>query len=413
MFHNDIQSQLGLLVKTSAAPLIEVAQSATETPEWQPGQRLPAHVIASLPNGRFHVMVEDQVLDMNLPRNTQPGDKLDLVYVTDKPRATFALASDLAKALPTSSNNVSLSQTGKFIGALLQQPKTQAQVGTAGTNALSSAQPLITSTPTSVQQFATALRDAISQSGLFYESHQAQWASGGRSMESLLQEPQGKLSLLQPEVNTPSQTQPQAQTKSQNQIQPQNQIQSQTQAVDTNKAGAATLSQTVSPRSNTLPLDQGGRNTLNFVTDTTQPITGGATSSASSGAVGIHDPISPLSAPIVQQQLNVLDTRQIFWQGQIWPGQNMEWMIEEDAHRQSEYEDEGSVWRTRLHLDFPSLGGVTANLSFGVGGINVDFSVDQVSSASLMQGEVASLAQSMETSGLKVAGMVVRKNGSA
>ena len=60
MIHNDIQNQLQLLIKTSAPPLIDVVESPVALPQWQPGQRLPAHVMASLPNGRFQVQVQDQ-----------------------------------------------------------------------------------------------------------------------------------------------------------------------------------------------------------------------------------------------------------------------------------------------------------------------------------------------------------------
>jgi hypothetical protein len=95
MIHNDIQNQLQLLIKTSAPPLIEVAQHTLETPQWTPGQRLPAHVLASLPNGRFQVMVGDQTLDLNLPRSTQAGDTLELTYLSSSPRMTFALTRDL------------------------------------------------------------------------------------------------------------------------------------------------------------------------------------------------------------------------------------------------------------------------------------------------------------------------------
>jgi hypothetical protein len=37
---------------------------------------------------------------------------------------------------------------------------------------------------------ACALRDAVASSGLFYESHVAEWAEGKRPLASLLLEPQ-------------------------------------------------------------------------------------------------------------------------------------------------------------------------------------------------------------------------------
>lgn len=376
MIHNDIQNQLALLIKTSAPPLIEVSQSPAESPQWVQGQRLPAYVIASLPNGRFHVMVEDQTLDMNLPKNTQPGETLDLVYVSDKPRPTFALLSDLAKSLPANTNNVSLSQTGKFLGSLLQQT-IQNNAETSNAALIKNTAAILPGAPVSVQQLVTALKDTISKSGFFYEAHQAQWVTGERSLESLLQEPQAKLSVSTVEQKT-------------------------TAPVVTDKNSSD------SPISSTQIKNAASETVL--ASNVTK--LGSDVASQQTVTAGPREPVHPLSSSIVQQQLNILDTRQIAWQGQVWPGQNMEWEIEEDGqHRASGIEGDEAVWRTRLHLDFPALGGVTAHLSLGAGVVKVDFSVEQASSVGVLQTEVPSLAQSMESSGLKVAGLAVRQDG--
>ena len=42
------------------------------------------------------------------------------------------------------------------------------------------------------------LKQAITTSGMFYESHQAEWVEGRYSKEQLLQEPQGKLASQTP-----------------------------------------------------------------------------------------------------------------------------------------------------------------------------------------------------------------------
>jgi hypothetical protein len=53
------------------------------------------------------------------------------------------------------------------------------------------------------QAVAQTLQQAISQSGVFYESHLANWASGHMNMTQLMQEPQAQLS---PRLETPSST---------------------------------------------------------------------------------------------------------------------------------------------------------------------------------------------------------------
>lgn len=378
MIHNDIQNQLALLVKTSATPLIEVAKSATEIPEWTPGQRVPAHVLASLPNGRFHVMVEDQLLDMNLPQKTQPGDHIDLVYVTDKPRATFALLSDLA-GLPSNKSNVSLSETGKFLGGLLQQtPKNAAGVAT-----LTSAAPLTPGEPLSVQQLATTLKDAISQSGMFYESHQAQWVTGERSFDSLMREPQAKFSATASEQKV-----------------------SQQPLVE---EGKASVNNAIPASADKLDLSRLSNSTQRVVPDAlNQTLATGI-----GGAATAHEPAHAVSAQIVQQQLEILDSRQLVWQGQVWPGQDMTWTIEEDGGRQASEVGDEAVWSTQLHLKFPTLGGITARLALGAKGIKIDFSASDANSVALMKTEAPLLAESMQSSGLNVVGLTVKQEDGA
>jgi len=196
MIHNDVLNQLQLLIKTSAPPLIEVAQSPLEEAQWVPGQRLTATVLASMPNGRFQVLVGDMALDMNLPRNTQPGEQVELTFISSQPRLTFALTRDLLAAagsnLPADAKpRVTLSDSVRYLGALLQKISDQAESQAAP---VSKAAPLLSTAPTDIKEFAASLRNTLSQSGLFYESHQAQWVAGERKLADLLQEPQGRLS---------------------------------------------------------------------------------------------------------------------------------------------------------------------------------------------------------------------------
>lgn len=343
MIHNDILNQLALLFKTSPAPLIEVAADVTQSPQWVPGERLPAYVLASLPNGRFQVQVGDQILDMNLPRNSEPGQTLDLTFLSATPRMTFTLAND-AQALPSNSG-VSLSETAKFLGALLQRGNTD-----PASAALTKAAPILAGAPPAVtQDFAAALRNAVTQSGLFYESHQAQWVSGELSLNSLMQEPQAKLPAIQ-------------------------------------TAALAVTQQLADAK----------------------PATDVAQASISNS---VREAVHPLAAPMVNQQLDALDTRQIMWQGQVWPGQTMDWKIEEDNGRQVNDQEDAPRWRTSLHLDLPGLGGITARLAIDTGGVRVEMAAARGDSASLLRGEVMQLAGAMEASGLKVVGLTVKQNG--
>lgn len=349
MIHNDIQNQLQLLIKTSGPPLLEVADSATETPQWTPGQRLPAYVLASLPNGRFEVKVGDQILDLNLPGNTQAGETLELTYVSSSPRMTFALTQDLAKALPTNTP-VSISDTAKFIGSLLQKGAESAQAAQTGRAAS-----VVTAAPTDPAQFAHALRQAVSQSGLFYESHQVQWLSGERHLDALLQEPQGRLS--------------------------------------------PALQQGTLPTAN---IPQAGREAdQKTILDVSQ-------NTALPNVKSAGDSVHPQTAHLVQQQLQALDARQIIWQGQVWPGQDMQWEIEEDASGSGAQDETPASWQTQLSLHLPALGGVQARLAMVNGVFRLDIAAEDVESAERMRAAQQMLSDRFDASGLLLAGLTIR-----
>jgi hypothetical protein len=344
MIQNDVVNQLQLLIKTVAPPLLEVAQTPLETPQLVPGQQLQATVLASLANGRFQAQIGDQVLDMNLPKNTQPGDKLDLTFVTNQPRLTFVLSRDIP--LPQGAKaDVSISDTARFLGALLDKVASRSSTEAVP---LTKTAPVLAAAPGNTMELAQALQKTVSQSGLFYESHQAQWVSGERPLAELLQEPQAQLSrpaLLHAQSGSglaPALTQAQS-------------------AADTQ------VSAKPSPQT---------------------------------------EPVHPQTAPLVQQQMDVLDSRQIVWQGQIWPGQQMDWQIEERASRESG-QPESAEWQTSLHLQLPRLGDVNVALRLGTQGIQLSFKVAQPTTADAMRGNQLDLHQAMSAAGLNLTGVLV------
>jgi len=351
MIHNDVVTQLQLLIKTSAPPLLEVSQQQLELPQLVPGQKLPAFVVANLPNGRFQVLIADQMLDMNLPKNTQPGDTVDLVFVTTKPRLTFVLASDLANVASSAGAanakpQVSLSDTARFLGGLLE--KAAQPDGAKGmANAVAHATPLLSGAPSNTLDFAQALRGALTQSGLFYESHQAQWVTGQRPLTDLLREPQGRLSPAA--VNQP-------------------------QAAPGNITAQAPEHQQQLPN-----------------------------------LAHAADQIAhPDTLPLVRQQLEALDSRQVAWQGQVWPGQTMDWKIEERSPREQSGGIAMPEWQTSLRLVLPQLGEIAAKLTLHPQGIRIQLDASEPASAKLLAQQRVALQQGMETSGLQLVEMKVR-----
>lgn len=358
----DVLAQLQQLLRR-AAPLVEGAEPLPERlPRLNPGQQVQATVLSQLPSGRFLVQVNGQALDVNLPPDTRPGARLELRFVGYQPRPTFLLAGEIPAAGRTT---VNLSDTARYIGALLERASRLAEPA----GALTRATPVLPAPPADARQLAVALKTALAESGLFYESHQAQWVAGQRSLPELLREPQARLS------------EPRAQ-------------------------GAARA-------------EGEGSAAFGAVLDSTaEGVSRGAEApGAARGGPGLagppeaREPMHPATLPLVQQQLQTLDTGQIVWQGMLWPGQTLRWTIVEGeggGARAGRRE-----WQTRLSLTLPLLGEVEARLDLGPAGIGIAIAAASAESRERLASRLDELRAGFEQAGLTLAHVVVKEDGRA
>lgn len=445
MIHNDVLNQLQLLVKTSAPPLVDVAQTPLDEPLWVPGQRLSAVVLSTMPNGRFQVQVGDHVLDMNLPKNTLPGEQLELTFVSNQPRLTFVLSRDLAAALPNAAvpadvkPQVNVSDSARYLGALLQKISDQAEAQTAP---LSKTAPVLSAAPSDIKEFAASLRNTLSQSGLFYESHQAQWVAGDRKLADLLLEPQGRLSTvragLEAFVEAGQKGQmlsgrpdaasalsfgreaaamasslkdlPPLRTDVSMALDAYNSSAREVLTVGGQKGGGA-------PNAPDAPIVQGAANNAGRepVAESGQrglPVPSFSDTSAIQNAS--RQPVHADTVSLVQQQLHALDSRQLVWQGQVWQGQSMDWRVEERSAREGgNGGDELPHWQTSLRLKLPRMGNIQASLAFLPQGLRVNLWAASEGTAGAMKDAQGKLQNSLEASGLKVMGLTVERNEKA
>lgn len=205
-----------------ALPAGDVRQEAFERAlQTQVGKSMPVAVLARLADGSFLVRVAEQNARMALPAGTQPGTELPMTLVSTHPRPAFqqagagqlihptlvqqdlpglrapgiaALAAFRAQLAPGAEQagadprnaQVSLSDAGRTIGRILSSG--QQAAGAAAS--IRSTSPLAGPGTPEPARLAQALQGALSQSGLFYESHVAEWAEGKRPLPDLLREPQ-------------------------------------------------------------------------------------------------------------------------------------------------------------------------------------------------------------------------------
>lgn len=273
-----------------------------------------------------------------------------------------------------------------------------------------------------------ALAQAVSESGLFYESHLAQWLAGQRPLAALMREPQARLATV------PVQT---AADAAQHDA---------PDPLDELLAQRAPL-----PAASRTALPAGASATGSAAPHASMPNASAAARGGAPGAAGMADPLGelpdahwatparaalaaasadpqaqpqssaavhPAAVAIVRQQLDALATDQFRWTGEAWPGARLDWTIEPDdpgggAPRGGDGDaGDGIAWRTRLTLTPPSLGTVDAELVLNGAQLVARLRANSAGAGRLTRNEAA-LRQRFEGSGLRLGGLSIRAVGDA
>lgn len=345
MIPPDVASRLRLITQDQPAPpqaLLPTKQLTDVLTNLVPGQRLMAEIKMLLPNGTYRAVVSQRDVTLALPFAAKNGDSLELEVLESNGKLSLAVvtskspgnagAGAQADSVPTR-----LSNTGQLIGTLLTGIDTEGKRAPPAT--LNNNQPIVEKMPQTASELVPVLKEALSKSGMFFESHQAQWVEGKVSTASLLEQPQGKLSPALPqEPGKPAN--PSASPAS-----------PQSSALP-----ASSLASSVAPPN--------PEKSVPGMVEKDPAAAALSTRLAPEAAKQAHLPTELM--PIVQQQLDALSTQNYLWQGQLTPGVEMQWEISEEEVHEREAEGEGDPekrWTTRLQLTLPNLGGISATLS--------------------------------------------------
>jgi hypothetical protein len=209
------------------------------------GKSLLAQVLSRMGDGSFLVKVEGTPVRMMLPPGAQVGSEIPLTLMAATPRPTFQVSNGDGRPLPASlyvpgsplaaltdpaiaydakaapvqagqagvnpgalDKAAALAAAGALADAAPQTPSPDAPpspvlsaaarlissvisaAGRAPAGAVHGTEPLLASTRPDPAELAGKLAQTVAESGLFYESHLAEWASGARPLASLMAEPQ-------------------------------------------------------------------------------------------------------------------------------------------------------------------------------------------------------------------------------
>ncbi|RQW85258.1 MAG: flagellar hook-length control protein FliK [Geobacter sp.] len=314
-----------------------------------PGQEIQGEVLARLSDKVYLVKIAGDIYRTELPEPTKTGTNLTLTFRTREPRPEFSLQSNRSDASP-----VRLSPTAASIIEALKMTAAQ-----TSTQSIKSLEPLLTSPPVNTLALAASLRNALSFSGLFYESHLLQWFLGERLFEDIQKESRLRLASM---------------TKKRNESLA-NENPSEELDLVAGKKGFLAL---------TLENDE----LLDIRKHTT----------------ALSD---SLNSSLLREQVETLLSGIFHWQGPVWQDQKMKWEVEKQDSG-SDQESERS-WRTTLRLSLPNLGEVSATLISSDEGISGRITTNSIATKNEMQRELKCLEERMAGSGLTLITMAIEQ----
>lgn len=383
-----IPPDAGIRMRTQAdpgqlQPLAPIRGVPAGLPEFQLGQAFTARIQELLPDNTYKALVAGKQLTLALPEGANPGDVLEL-EVVDRTGHTIIAKRAEGEPVPAQTDNraypyARISDAGRLIGNLLPPEGESPQP-----IPLNRGQPVASQPPATGADLAPALQKAVSQSGLFYEAHQAQWVAGERPLNALRAEPQG---LLPPQTVPGRPDQPMLHPDRSSSLQG-------NIARGTENLAARNEPQTVTRQESNL---RPGEATVQRSEAQTQSGTGASVPEA------IRN--------IVQQQLDAAATQRMAWHGEVWPGQKLDWAIQRDVVDERDAATPGAAeaprWSTSLRLTMPMLGTVDATLQLAGSGLRIRLAADSTAAPSLRE-QAANLLQALTSAGLSVQALDIR-----
>lgn len=300
------------------------------------GQTLSG-LVKSQAKGISLVEIDGQIVAMRLPQQTTVGDTLRLRFAGHMPQPLFML--DLPETGTT--NAPQLSQTARMLSDIMQRvPERTLPI-------LAPAAPLLEQSTANPTVLALALRTALVRSGLFYESHLANWVVGQDSLDGLMQEPQNRL------------------------------------AAETARAPATPASALA--------------------------LLAGSEATEQRQANPMHT--------LLTQQLQVLETPQFAWRGELWPGHMLEWRVRKETDPEPQdsatalAQETGSGWESHLKLTLPQLGTLNVHIKLDAQqAFSIRMMPDRAETGPLLQQHQARLIDQFAAAGCTLNALTVQND---
>jgi hypothetical protein len=431
-------------VKNQGAALLQSDRSNAQGAQFRIGAHYDGKVLDNLPGGRHLVQVAGQKLDMALPRGTQPGDAVRLTFLSGGPRPTFLLNQAGSGGAVSPSQPVSLSGTAQQVNALKQLvgPSSgrgvDAQAAVArpsspvATPAGTPAAPSGTTPPLSGPNVAL-LSNAVRQAGNLAAAVSTK-ASAPSAASSVAQAPAAMASAARPIVANVVMLQAYSATV---QSSPAGVVSPNTTLVGQTVEGlraSIPASTTLNPNvlaelpaqsRSLLPtrlyqtLSESGlfyeahlarwaKGTMAFEAILREPQARLGREAMPNANIAELGGMPDEAARLAGRQIHLLEGAPFIWQGFAWPGQWLEWLVEERGQGEGgEGEEQPAQWVTELNLSLPRMGAIHIHLGLSGERIHLRLRAPEENTREEMRAALPILVKGLEAAGLQPVGLSV------
>ncbi|TCS70141.1 flagellar hook-length control protein FliK [Sulfuritortus calidifontis] len=406
-------------LKSQGTTLLQGQRPVTRPLQFEPGKTYEGRLLQNLAGGRSLVQIANQLLDMALPKGSKPGDTLRLTYLKAAPQPTFLLQPQPGRIGETQA--VRLSEAASRIATLVRWAGTTAMPAGASqsANPISQAVTQPSGNPTSATpggaaqaaQLKAALPDAA---GLTARAPAAGQAAGGPASNYVANQTANQATpglvgrLAQPDASQlgarlvapplPGGTTPASSAA----------LLASVPLLEEGSAEAEAwlgpLRQAVKTSGLFYEAHQArwvrGEQTLAELQR--EPQAKLAQAEFAGNRVAELDGMPEEAARLAGRQLQMLEGQPFVWQGQAWPGQMLQWLIEERPEGEGGGEEEPPAWRTQMRLKLPRLGGVFAEIDLMAQGLRFRLRADDAQTLAQMREAVPLLTKRLDAAGLAV-----------
>jgi hypothetical protein len=313
-------------------------------------------LVKSSTKGVTLVEIAGETVAMRLPQAVAAGDTLKLSFAGHMPQPVFVL--DTPETARTETTQ--FSQTARMLSDIMQRvPERTPPI-------LTPPGPLLDQPTTNPGELALTLRTALVRSGLFYESHLADWAVGLDSLDGLMQEPQNQKLMTDAARGTLS------------------------------AAHATALNEAETAITTALP--------------------------GTSVAVEADQKTANPMLTLLSQQLQVLESPNFVWRGELWPGQMLEWQVRQDQDQPADdptrsattQPEATTAWESHLKLTLPQLGTVNVHIRLDASqAFSIKMVPEQPDTGPLLQKNQTQLAEQLVTAGCTINSVTVQNDAHA